>query len=687
MRIFRRFPVWLLLPFFFSLQLNVVQGDDELKQTAIDKQVSIIIASLIGGDEDTNLHLLRRKLDNEISRRAMKQFLKTLDPGKFYFYQSDFEEFTKEEDNLDEKLQSGDLTFAIRVYQRFMERIKERVETANKWIDADLDFTKDESFSTDYDNLNFARNPEEASERWRKKIKFDLLVLKAAKVEGDEAKEKLRKRYRLLQSRMERLKSDRILEMFANAVAKSYDPHTEYFARSSYERFQFEMSLNLEGIGATLQSEDGITVIKSIVPGGAADKEGSLKLEDRIVSVGQGDDKSGEMVDVIDMELDDVVKLIRGKKGTVVRLGVMPDGSNDVKVISITREKIQFKDREAKGAIFDQGTKPDGKPYRVGVIELPTFYLDMDALQRGDFNYKSATKDVIKIIRDFKEKNVDAVVMDLRRNGGGSLSEAIGCTGLFIDHGTVVQTKDFFGRVREYEDRSPGALWEGPLVVVTSRVSASASEILAGAVKDYKRGIVVGDKTTYGKGTVQSLINLWGHFNPSVRNPSTKWGALKITQSQFYRPGGDSTQKKGVEADVVLPSLMDHMDIGEGELFEFAVEFDKVRSAEFDSCDLVSAQTISALAGKSRERVGKSEDFKKLQTRISEYVKEKNEKKVTLNEKKFFEKEVDAEKEAEKTLDQQTDADGKIERDFYMNEVLAIAADYVAQLKKSKPVN
>lgn len=690
MRIFQMKSVLLLLTLLLGFQAAGIQSsavaDDELRPSAIDKQVSIIIASLIGGDEDTNQHLLRRKLDNEISRRAMKQFLDSLDPWKLYFYQSDFERFTREEDSLGDKLKSGDLDFAFEVYKTFLERIDERVEMANKWIDADLDFTKDEVLVTDQDSLNYAANPEEASEQWRKRIKYSFLVLKATKVEGEEAKEKLRRRYRSFSSRMHQMKSDRVLEMFANAITTSYDPHTSYFSRSTYENFQIQMSLKLEGIGASLQSEDGITVIKRIVPGGAAEKEGTLQLEDRIVSVGEGSDENGELVDVIDMNLDDVVKMIRGEAGTVVRLGVMPQGSSEVKVIKITREKIELKDSEAQGAVFEHGTRPDGQPFQIGVIDLPSFYLDMEALQRGDFNYKSATKDMIEIIRDFKSRNVDAVVLDLRRNGGGSLSEAIGCTGLFIDEGPVVQIKDSYGRVQDYKDRSPGALWDGPLVVVTSQFSASASEILAGAVQDYKRGIIVGDKATHGKGTVQSLINLWAYFNPSVKNPSTKWGALKITQSQFYRPAGDSTQKKGVEADIVLPSFSNHMDVSEGDL-DYAVEFDKVPAAPFLANEQVNADMLARISTRSQERIASNEEFKKLESRIEDYIREKEKKTVTLNEKKFFERELDAEKEDEKTLEEQAGGSQKIERDFYLNEVMSIAADYATELKKATAVN
>lgn len=677
---------WLLPVVLFFLMAGpaTVNAHEELKPSAIDKQISIIISTMMDGEDGQ--HLLRRPLDEEISRRALKQFIKSLDPWKLYFLQSDYDEFSREEEKLGKKLMTGKLDFAFDVYNRFLKRMDERVEIAYKLIDSELDFTKNEEFITDQDQLSYPKDAAEAEDRWRKRIKYSFLILKSTEVEGDEAKDKLKRRYRALKNRMNQLKSERVLELFVNAITTSYDPHTSYLSKTTYENFRIQMKLNLEGIGASLQSEDGLTVIKRIVPGGAADKEGSLKVEDRIVSVGQGADTKGEMIDVLDMNLDDVVKMIRGKAGTVVRLGVMPQGENEVKIYKITRERIELKDSEAQGIVFEQGTKPDGKPFKVGVIDLPSFYIDIEAAQRGNINFKSATRDMRKLIGDFRQKGVDAVVLDLRRNGGGSLAEAINCTGLFIDRGPVVQVKGPYGNVNAYQDSRSGMAWDGPLVVVTSQFSASASEILAGAVQDYKRGLVVGDKATHGKGTVQSLVNLWTQLNPSLKNPPADWGALKITQSQFYRPGGDSTQKKGVVADIVLPSFSNHMDVSESDL-DFAIEFDKVKPAPFKPNNQVNAELVKSLASKSSERIAKSEEFKKLESNIQKYIEEKEKKTVSLNEKKFFERELDAEKEDEKTLTEQVNPDQKIKRDFYLNEVMAIATDYVTMLKKSGAVN
>ena len=352
----------------------------------------------------------------------------------------------------------------------------------------------------------YAKNRDEAFDRWRKRIKYDLLVLKTEDVTGEEAIDRLDRRYTSYAKRMHQFSSDDLLEMYLSAITTSFDPHTNYMSPSSLENFNISMKLNLEGIGAALMMTDGYTVVSKVIPGGAADKNGKLQPEDRIVSVGQGDD--GEMVDVVDMNLNDVVKLIRGKAGTVVRLGVKPAGSNDVETYTITRAQIELKDSEARSEIIPVRQRPDGQPYQVGVIDLPSFYMDMTAARRGLTDFKSTTRDVRRILEDFNEKNVDVVVLDLTRNGGGSLTEAINLTGLFIDEGPVVQVKDSDNHVQHYDDLERGMVWKGPLVVLTSKFSASASEILAGAIQDYGRGIVVGDQATHGKGTVQSLLDL-----------------------------------------------------------------------------------------------------------------------------------------------------------------------------------
>jgi len=376
--------------------------------------------------------------------------------------------------------------------------------------------------------------------------------------------------------------------------------------------------------------------------------------------------------------------MIRGKAGTVVQLGILPVDSNEMKVHSITRARIELKDSEARAEVIEEGNKASGAPMRIGVIDLPSFYMDMEGARSGNNGYKSTTRDVRKILEEFSQKGVDVVVLDLRRNGGGSLPEAISLTGLFIDQGPVVQVKNSGGDVESLDDTEPGVAWKGPLVVLTSKFSASASEILAGAIQDYRRGLIIGDTSTHGKGTVQSLLDL-GERLFRIPNPPSL-GALKITMQQFYRPNGDSTQKRGVLADIPLPSITDHMDVSEGDL-DYALEFDQVPAARYSAYNMADPKIAESLAGKSQARIGQSEEFAKLFRRIERYKEQKAKKRVTLNETDFFAEraELDAEKEEERQLEDQAIAsDEVVKRDFYMNEVLAIAADYSRLLEQNR---
>lgn len=645
---------------------------------ASDRQVALIVTALLREE-----HLLRRGLDDEISKRALTSFIKQLDPMKVYFYQSDVDEFMTQSDRLDDMLKKGNLQFGYDVFKRFLQRIDERVGFVQKVLKEPQDFTAVEEMVTDPDVAEYAKTPEEAYDRWRKRIKYDFLVLKTEEVTGEEALDRLTRRYTSYAKRMHQFKSDDLLEMYLSAFTTAFDPHTTYMSPSSLDNFHIQMKLNLEGIGAALMMNDGYTVVSNIIPGGAAAKYGKLQTEDRIVSVGQGE--TGDMVDVIDMNLNDVVKLIRGKAGTVVRLGVKPVGKDEVEIHNITRAQIALTDSEARSEIIPIRMKPDGTPYQVGVIDLPSFYMDMDAARKGLADFKSTTRDVRRILEEFTRKKVDVVVLNLSRNGGGSLTEAINLTGLFIDEGPVVQVKDSDKRVQHYDDLERGMVWSGPLVVMTSKFSASASEILAGAIQDYRRGIVVGDQATHGKGTVQSLLDLGNQIFNDVPNPPNL-GALKITMQQFYRPNGESTQKRGVLADVVMPSLWTHMDVSESDL-DYPVEFDRVDPAVYDKNDLVNANVIGELNARSQTRRSQSEDFGKLDRRIEQYLKQKAKKHVTLNEEQFFaeRKEFDAEKEDEKTLKDQADSARPVfERDYRNNEVLDIAVDYVELLNETK---
>ena len=643
-----------------------------------DRHVTTVVTELLKRE-----HLSKHPLDDEISRRGMKSFLKTLDPMKMYFLKSDIDEFMRRQNDLDDMLKNKDISFAYTVFQRFLTRVDERVKMVDELLKDDFDFTTADTMVTDPEQVQYAQNVEQAQTRWTKRIKYDMLVLKGDKKEGPEAREKLTRRYHSFDKRMHQTDPDELLEMFLSAITTSYDPHTTYMSPSSLENFRILMRLNLEGIGAALQMVDGYTVISKIIPGGAADKNGKLKPEDRIVSVGQGED--GEMVDVVDMKLNDVVKQIRGKTGTVVRLGVIPTGGTETKIYNITRATIELKDSEARGEIVEEGKKSDGSPLKIGVIDLPSFYMDMEGARKGNEEYKSTTRDVAKILEGFNQKGVDAVVLDLSRNGGGSLTEAISLTGLFIDRGSVVQVKDAEGRVQQYDDTEPGMAWSGPLVVVTSKFSASASEILAGAIQDYHRGLIVGDESTHGKGTVQSLLDLGSQLF-KIPNPPNL-GALKITMQEFYRPDGDSTQKRGVLADVKLPSISNYMEgISEADL-DYAIEFDRVPAARYARYNMVTPAVIQPLTAQSQSRIGQSTEFAKLMRNIDRYKTQKAKKMVSLNEKEFFAEraDLDADKEEEKQLkEQEEQSKSVIRRDYYFNEILAITRDYVQLLGANK---
>ncbi len=646
---------------------------DPVGPTPIDRQITKLVSFYI-----QDQHLSKHKLDDEISKRFLEMFLKTLDPMKVYFLQSDIQKFEEKRLLLDDQIQDGDIQFAYDVFAQFLKRIDERVQWAEEFVDVEHDYTVDEDILRDPDIAKYAVDEAEAREQWRKRIKFDLLRLRVddEKMTEEKQKEKVRRRYVSFSKRMHQTDRDELLEMYLTALTMSFDPHTSYMSPSSYKNFEIMMSLELDGIGAELRSIDGYTVVNKIIPEGAADKEGSLKAEDRIIGVGQNGE--GDIEDVVDMKLGDVVDRIRGKAGSAVRLEVTDADGLNRRVISITRDKIELKDSEAQQAVFEHGTKPSGGPFLIGVINLPSFYLDMDAARRGDPNFRSTTRDVRKILEEFNKRGVDAVVLDLRRNGGGSLQEAISLTGLFIEGGPVVQVKGPDGYVQAYDDTDESILWKGPLVVMTSKFSASASEILAGAIQDYGRGLIIGDHATHGKGTVQSLMDLGSQLFQGMRNPPA-YGALKITMQQFYRPSGQSTQNRGVVADIELPSLTTHYDVGEADL-DYAVAFDQVEPAphkDYGQVNDAVRQQLRLLSGKRWE---KSDDFQRVQRNIKLYLEQKDRETITLNEEKFRAelKELDADKEEQDALEDVVDGnEAGIEREMYLDEAIAIAVDYL----------
>ena len=654
----------------FGVTLPFLVGAEIGEPSTKNRQIALMVRGIVSSQ-----HLTRHELDDEISERSLATFIDRLDPMKLYFLQEDVDAFESKKTEIDDMLKSGELQFAHDVFLKYMSRMEESITVVHHLIDAKHDFTVEEYINTDWDNLEFAKTREELTERWRKRIKYNFLVLKGDKAEGEDARERLHRRYSSQLKQMEQTKSDDLLEIFLTSVTTSYDPHTTYMSPTSSENFEIQMRLNLDGIGAQLTLEDGYTKVTRIIPGGAADKQGELKTGDRIVSVGQ--DTEGEMQEVIDMKLNDVVSLIRGKPGSTVRLGIIPEKSQETKVLTIKRAKIELKDSEARGEIIEHNLPGTKKTLRIGVINLPSFYMDMDAARKGVKDYRSTTRDCRRIIDEFNEEGIDGMIMDLSTNGGGSLTEAIDLTGLFIDLGTVVQVKDPSGRVQQYDDRNKGTSYDGPLVVLCSKFSASASEIFAGAIVDHGRGIVVGDSTTHGKGTVQNFLELGAQFF-SINNPPNL-GALKITTQQFYRPGGASTQQRGVYSDIILPSITDHLKVSESDL-DYPVPFDKVDDEVQEHLGARDEEIIAKLKAASEQRIEKSEDFQKLLTQIDEYKKQQKEKRVSLVEEVFFAKrdENSAQEEAQDNLEKRANGEAEVFPDtFYNREVLTITGEYI----------
>ena len=654
----------------FGVTLPFLVGAEIGEPSTKNRQIALMVRGIVSSQ-----HLTRHELDDEISERSLATFIDRLDPMKLYFLQEDIDAFESKKTEIDDMLKSGELQFAHDVFLKYMSRMEESITVVHHLIDAKHDFTVEEYINTDWDNLEFAKTREELTERWRKRIKYNFLVLKGDKTEGEAARERLHRRYSSQLKQMEQTKSDDLLEIFLTSVTTSYDPHTTYMSPTSSENFEIQMRLNLDGIGAQLTLEDGYTKVTRIIPGGAADKQGELKTGDRIVSVGQ--DTEGEMQEVIDMKLNDVVSLIRGKPGSTVRLGIIPEESQETKVLTIKRAKIELKDSEARGEIIEHNLPGTKKTLRIGVINLPSFYMDMDAARKGVKDYRSTTRDCRRIIDEFNEEGIDGMIMDLSTNGGGRLTEAIDLTGLFIDLGTVVQVKDPSGRVQQYDDRNKGTSYDGPLVVLCSKFSASASEIFAGAIVDHGRGIVVGDSTTHGKGTVQNFLELGAQFF-SINNPPNL-GALKITTQQFYRPGGASTQQRGVYSDIILPSITDHLKVSESDL-DYPVPFDKVDDEVQEHLGARDEEIIAKLKAASEQRIEKSEDFQKLLTQIDEYKKQQKEKRVSLVEEVFFAKrdENSAQEEAQDNLEKRANGEAEVFPDtFYNREVLTITGEYI----------
>ena len=638
--------------------------------TPQDEKTAKKVVSLL----ETN-HMAKPTIDDETAKKWCKTFLKDLDPQKYYFLKSDIDEFLPQATTLDEKIHEGNLEFSRVVFDRFLKRSDERLAMVQELLKEKPDFTIEESIVDDPDTLDYPKDNTEARDRMRKRIKLELLQAKVDDEKEDEALKKLAIKYRDRNRMVHQFNTADLLEFYLSALSRTFDPHTTYMSKDSLEDLiQQSLQLSLTGIGASLQSEDGFAVVKELIPGGPAEKDGRIQPEDKILGIQKED---GTEIDFVEQRLRDVVRHIRGEAGTHVRLIMQPSESKEKKIYDLVRQKVELSEAHAKGQVIE--TKADGKPLKVGVINLPAFYGDTEAVRNREADAVSCTNDCKKLIDDFKAKGVDVVMLDLRGNGGGLLNEAISLSGLFIDKGPVVQVKDVTG-VKVLPDEDEGTAWDGPFVLLIDRQSASASEIFAGVIKDYGRGLIVGDASTFGKGTVQSIQPITESFLRRSNVPSM--GALKLTIQQFYRVNGDSTQIRGVEPDIHIPSLFDQAEFGEGKM-ENALKFDHVAERKHDQYNRVPADLVTRLAARSEKRRSENEKFQKRDAAIKKIIERKARHGISLNEQKFRAETV-SEDESKDEAKAKTKGPRKRlsdhpawEPNYYNDEVLNIVGDYL----------
>jgi carboxyl-terminal processing protease len=569
-----------------------------------------------------------KQLDDTLAGKFLDHYLDTLDIAHMIFLQSDIDEFAKVRPKLAEMTRiDGDSSLAHVIFKRYLLRLEQRTALVTELLKTEkFDFTSDEKFS--YDRKTAARPADATAARslWKQQLRAEYLQEKLAGKKDAEIAKVLTRRSSRTVNMMRKLDEKAVLEFYLEALAQVYDPHSDYMGAEQLKSFEIGMNLALIGIGATLGIDDGFCKVKELIPGGPAARSGLIKAGDRIVGVSQ---KQGdEYVDLIELPLPQAVELIRGKKNTPVYLSIIPATAVDDsarKAITIVREEIKLEDQQAKAQIIDLPTGE--KTQRIGVIDLPGFYAGDGTAKNG---VTSCTADVARIIAKLKQENVTGIILDLRRNGGGSLQEAIDLTGLFIPSGPVVQTRNMEGRTEVGKDRDEAIAYDGPLVVLTSRLSASASEILAGALQDYGRAPIVGDSSTFGKGTVQTIIPLARIMQNEGVIPGSDPGALKVTISKFYRPSGKSTQLEGVKADIVIPSAYDTPEIGESDLTN-PLPWDTIPAAKYTESNRVTP-SLDALRSHSSHRVAKNPDFIELQANIKRARKAQEDKTVSLNE-------------------------------------------------------
>ncbi len=583
-------------------------------------------------------HLVYKQKDNELQKRVIEQYIKHQDGAKIYLLQSDVASIQNMMKTVFDQVAKKDCKFATEIQAILVQRISERADSVKKILDKNFKFNKETEFTYDPDHKEFPKNAKEAEDFLSKYVQFQVANYLATDMKLDEAKSRVIKNYERGLKRIKETKQDDLIANYLNSFALSLDPHSAFLAKDPYEDFKIDMNLSLEGIGATLSQDDGFTVIEALVTGGAAAKSGILEPKDKIVAVSK---KDGKMENVIDMDLKDVVKLIRGPKGTKVKLSILRKeaGANKKFEVDLTREKINLEDNAI--SIFYQDRTINGEKKKIGIVNFPSFYADNS---RGG---RSSAADMKKIISEAKEKKVDGIVIDLSTNGGGSLDDAVKIGGLFIKTGNIVKSTSRSGEESPLADVDPKVDWDGPLVILTSRVSASASEILSGAMKDYNRAVIVGADHTYGKGSIQNVPQL-----------PFDLGAMKVTIGMFYTPGGFSTQHRGVESDIVFPSPFHLDDIGEKSMdyslppkkLDAFVSKEGFVESGAGKWDVIKADWLKSLKTRSEGRISKSEEFKKIADdldktkklgkviKVSEILKDKGEKEKKVKSKRYADK-------------------------------------------------
>ena len=620
----RRFSFIIIL---FVAASAVFASVDTTSALKIEPEMEHRYASNIATRFLTNYHYKRTRLDDELSSEIFDSYLELLDPNKIYFLSGDIETFERYRSGLDDALRHSDLLPAYEIFDIYVDRVLQRVTYARKRVQQPFDFNIDEFYEYDREDETWVSSTTELDKLWRQRVKNDYLRLLLTDKEPEAIVETLTERYDNLERRITELNTEDVFTFFMNAFAQSIEPHTAYLSARTSKNFEISMKLSLEGIGALLGRENEYTLISSVVPGGPADKDGRLAAGDRITAVGQGND--GKMVDVIGWRVDDVVDLIRGPKDTIVRLEVLPEDvsvSGPTSLIEIVRNEVKLEEQAAKSEIIEMPVEgSDDKVVKIGVIDLPVFYMDFNGRAQNKPDYRSSTRDVRRLIGELEEQGVTGIVVDLRNNGGGSLLEATTLTGLFIDTGPVVQVRNSSGRISLEEDVDPGMAWEGPLAVLVNRYSASASEIFAAAIQDYGRGVVIGEPT-FGKGTVQSLLDL-DDYAPSD-NPGM--GQLKITMAQFFRVNGGSTQNLGVEPDIRFPSFGDPQEYGERSM-DNALPWTSIDPARYETSGDLS-QLVAVADNRYQARIIDDEEFGWLKSDIDHYNERAAETSVSLLE-------------------------------------------------------